>query len=183
MAYPSFDKLEEVRKGYLDLYHEYWLNNVLFSFDWWLLLTISIVPWIIWWKIVDKSKLTQIVLYGFFVSMEAVLLDIFLTNLIKWGYQSTFIYLLQPISSPYDLSFLPVVFMLIYQKFAKWKGYLITCISVSAVLTFILEPLLDWMNIIKKYNISFFYLFLFYTLIAISSKWIVAKIAAGAYEK
>jgi hypothetical protein len=76
MAYPSFDKLEEVRKGYLDLYREYWLNEVLFSFDWWLLLAISIIPWIVWWKVVDIHKLTPILLYGFFVAMESVLLPV-----------------------------------------------------------------------------------------------------------
>jgi hypothetical protein len=183
MAYPSFDKLEEVRKEYLNLYREYWLNHVLFSFDWWLLLIISVVPWIVWWNIVNRKKLTQILLYGFFVAMQAVLLDITLTNLIKWGYESTLTYLLQPISSPYDLSFLPVIYMLIYQKCLKWKAYLIASVSLSVVLAFVLEPLLEWINIIEKYNISFFYLFAFYILIAISSKWIVDRSAAGAYEK
>lgn len=176
--YPSFEELEKARKGYLDLHREYWLNHDLFSFNWWLLIFISIIPWIVWCKMVDKKKLTQILLYGLFIGVESILLDICLTNLMVWAYVNRITYLLQPILLPYDLTIMPVVYMLIYQKFTKWKTFLIASISISVIFTFVLEPTLEWMKIYKEYNFPSIYSLSLYILIAIFSKWIVERIVA-----
>lgn len=176
--HPSFEELEKVRKEFLDLEREYWVQNDLFSFDWWFLFLLSIILWIVWWKFADKKNLTQISLYGLFVGIESVLLNVTLTNSMVWGYQNTLFYLFSPILVPYDLAMMPVVYMLAYQKFIKWKTFLIANISISVVFTFVVEPTLEWLKIYKEYNFPSIYSLLIYILIAIVSKWIVEKIVA-----
>jgi hypothetical protein len=177
--HPSFEELEKARKEYLDLHHQYWLDNDLFTFKWWLLLFITMVPWIVWWKIADKKEITHILLFGLFVGIESVLIDIFLTNLRVWAYITRILYLLQPILLPYDLTILPIIYMLLYQKFIQWKSFLIAITLMALLLTFVLEPTLEWMKINKEYNFPSIYSLALYILIAIFSKWIVEKIVAN----
>lgn len=176
--HPSFEELEKARKEYLEVAREYWLKHDLFSFDWWLLLIISVVPWLVWWKFVDKKRLTQILLYGFFVSAESVMLNISLTNSMVWGYQNIVFYLFSPVLFPYDFTMMPVVYMLVYQKCIKWKTYLFASISISVIFTFVVEPLLEWMKIYREYKFPSIYSFALYLLIAVVSKWIVDRIVS-----
>lgn len=176
--HPSFEELEKVREEYLNLERAYWYQHDLFSFDWWFLLILSIIPWIVWWKLVDEKRMLQILLYGLFVAIESALLNITLTNLMVWGYQNKLFHLLSPVLFPYDFTMMPVVYMLVYQMFVRWSTFLIANIFISAIFTFGVEPLLEWMKIYKEYNFPSLYSFSLYYLIAIVSKWIVDRIVA-----
>ncbi len=50
-------KLEELET-------QYWLENNLFSFQWWLLLIVLILPWVIWSRFVERKRRKEILLFG-----------------------------------------------------------------------------------------------------------------------
>ncbi|MFP3126288.1 hypothetical protein OH784_27130 [Ectobacillus funiculus] len=49
----NYQKVEEVRKYFRDLMQAQWMEDSFLTWKWWLLLFLTIIPIIIWWKIVD----------------------------------------------------------------------------------------------------------------------------------
>lgn len=60
-----------------------WFEHVLFTWQWWLGVILTILPWILW-IIFRKSNSTDRLLYvGFFVIIISIFLDVLGT---QWGY-------------------------------------------------------------------------------------------------
>src|SRR5437764_10411023 len=53
----------------------YWLHEVVLSFNWWFLLILTIVPWILWWNVVERKRIVEILFYGSLISLFAILSD------------------------------------------------------------------------------------------------------------
>ncbi|HWR44021.1 hypothetical protein [Sporomusa sp.] len=51
-----------------------WRMN-LFTIRWWFVITIIAIAYAIWWKYVDKSRLTQILLFGSFIAVFMAIMD------------------------------------------------------------------------------------------------------------
>jgi hypothetical protein len=159
------------RKQLIDLKTEYWLNSNVFSVHWWLILFFLIFPWFVWWRMVDKSRLKEIALHGFFVMLMATTLDDIGSQLNLWVYPHIFTPLSQRFE-PYDYSVLPVIYMLIYQKYSNWKSYIIAQLIVSALFSYILEPITVYFNIYKMINWKAHYSFCIYPIIGMLCKQI-----------
>src|SRR5699024_2205452 len=65
---------------------EFWINEVLFSLQWWILLITSIGLIVIWIIVLDKAMVTEIVTYGLMVAMIANFADMTGLSLSLWGY-------------------------------------------------------------------------------------------------
>ena len=52
-----------------------WINNDIFTSRWWILLLSFIVPWFIWFLLVDKGRLKEMLLYLLSTASIAILLD------------------------------------------------------------------------------------------------------------
>lgn len=155
---------------------EYWLRAIVFSAPWWFMIFFLIVPWFIWWRIVDKRRIKEIVLYGFFAVFFFCLLDNMGTQLGLWIYPHIF----TPVSNmlePYDYSVLPVIYMIIYQKYPNWKFFIIAQFAVAAVFSFILEPITIHFDIYRMINWKYVYSFLIYPIIGVLCKIISARIS------
>jgi hypothetical protein len=50
------NKMMDYEKQLSNIIYENWVHFDLFTWQWWLLLGLTIVPWFIWWKIVDKKN-------------------------------------------------------------------------------------------------------------------------------
>lgn len=61
-------------QGQSGLFFQSWVRS-LFSWQWWLLLGLAIIPWIIWWHIVDQKGKQEMLLFGLFVALIATFLD------------------------------------------------------------------------------------------------------------
>lgn len=86
MRNPSFDEVQEARKHFLELWHEYWLEHVLFTWQWWLLLLVVIISWTVWWKFVDKKRIHVMLNFGFILAIISVILDMVGVNHMAWPY-------------------------------------------------------------------------------------------------
>ncbi len=170
--------MEDTQKIILELQRQlvqtsinYWIEHIFNTWQWWLNVTTLILPIIIWWKLVDKKSLKNILIYGFFASGFAVLFDIIGETLVLWEYP----YLLIPmdyILIDTDYSVFPVAYMLAYQYFPKWKGFIISNIFISAVFSFLAEPLLVLLGFYELHGWKFIYSFPIYVAIAIICKFI-----------
>ncbi|KPU43525.1 hypothetical protein OXPF_29660 [Oxobacter pfennigii] len=151
---------------------EYWLNHVFNTWQWWLNIATLILPLILWWILADKKRLLEIIVFGFLASSFAVFFDTLGETSVLWEYP----YLIIPmdyILIDTDYSVLPVAYMLAYQRFPKWKGFIIINIVISALFSFVAEPILLWMGFYETHGWKFIYSFPIYVLIAIISKGLI----------
>ncbi len=64
----GIEELKRVHKELTNLRHDFWLQHDLFSVQWWLLLAVFVISWYVWWRLVDKRRLMEIVLFGVMMS-------------------------------------------------------------------------------------------------------------------
>lgn len=171
-----FKEIIKLQQQLTDLEHQYWTDNVIFTFNWWVLLCIFIVPWLIWWKFVDKKRIQEILIYGFFIMVLSSILDDLGVASLLWAYPYQLLQIMDRLNS-IDLSVLPIMFMMIYQYFPKWKSFFIAHVLLGFFSAFVAEPILVQMNIYMPLLWKFIYSFPIYILIAIIIKWITDKIS------
>jgi hypothetical protein len=123
---------------------------------------------------VNKERLVEITLFGLFVAAAAIFLDIAGSEYPPWEYPIRLLPM-TPLIFPIDFIFLPVVDMLIYQKYPRWKSFLTANIIAAAILSFICEPLLTQFKAYYLITWEYVYSFPIYILIAVVCKLIVEK--------
>lgn len=169
---PSHEKIFELESQLTQIRIENWLHHDLFSFQWWLLLATLIIPWLIWWKWADKTRLTEIMLFGLVIFIIASFLDAVMSEMRLWEYNYYVIpYWPRLISA--DFSIIPVTYMFIYQYFRKWKDFLRAMLGVSLFFAFVGEPLLVWLHIYSLHAWRHFYSLPIYFAMAVMAKYLI----------
>ena len=154
---------------------EEWLKNELFHFKWWILLCVFILSVVIWWKCIDKSRLSELVLCAGIVCIFVLVLDELGEELALWEYPVKIFPLFPPISA-IDLASLPFLYSLIYQYFGTWKSYAIASAVMSVLSCFVMEPLFILSGIYQLITWKTYYGMPVYFAIAISTKWIMVRL-------
>lgn len=166
---PTHEQLTEIQRVFSEARIKNWINIDFMSFNWWVLLIILIVPWIIWWKLVDKKRMVEILLYGLIASTLITYADAIGVELLLWTYPTKFIPIL-PSLVPLNFTLFTVLFMLIYQYTNNWKSYIVVQLISSVISAFICLPILNWMGIGKILKWNYFYSFLLLIGVALLSK-------------
>lgn len=174
-AYPSYNEIRSIEYKLAEMKNEYWLHHDVFTFQWWLLLIIFILPWILWWRYVDKNRLKDIVLFGSLLMLLVGLLDDIGVNAQLWSYPYKLIQAI-PRLAAIDYGILIVAHMTVYQFYTKWKSFIIVNLVMAAIFTFIFEPLTVWLNIYKLDNWKYIYSLPIYVAKAVFIKWLVQRI-------
>jgi len=169
---PSFIKEADLQKEADQALRESWINDIVLTWHWWLLLVLFIIPWLVWWKVVDRKRIFEILTYGFMVMIVTSLLDAIGVEFDLWEYHYQFIPLLD-VFIVYDVSVIPIIYMLVYQYFRTWKSFIFSNIVVSGLFSFALEPILIWLNYHQLLAWEYFYSFPIYIAIAIVLKYLV----------
>lgn len=172
MKHPTFEDVKMVDRHLAEIRVEYFVHENLFTFQWWLLGTLMILPWVAFYFLVKKQSLIETLLFGAFISTLAVFLDDLGVELQLWSYKYQFFKLI-PRLNPVDYSILPVFYMIIYQKFRSWKGYIIAISLFAAFASFIAEPIFIGLDIYKPYKWEHWYSFPGYILLGSLVKAIV----------
>lgn len=152
-----YEKVEEIRRQGCEMGFQYWLHSSVFTWQWWLLVILVFVPWIIWWILADKKRLLEISLYGTLIAIICIFLDVAGQNLMLWGYPKQILYFVVEPILPIDLCILPVEHLLIYQYFRRWTWFLVILIVAALVNSFIAEPIFVWAGIYKMYSWEYVY--------------------------
>ncbi|MBP1153673.1 MULTISPECIES: CBO0543 family protein [unclassified Paenibacillus] len=148
--------------------------------QWWLLLAFLIVPWLIWFKVADKKRMLEIVVVGLLVAMATKVLDLIGYNLNFWDYPIQIVPLV-PEAFAFDLSMIPVAYMLLYQYCKTWKSYCLGLVCLSVVYAFIGEPFCQAIMLVVYYKWKYIYSAVYYVVTGITVRVIVENLKGG-YE-
>lgn len=166
------NQIVETQRKLTALRYQRWKGYELLEPQWWLLLVLFVLPWIVWWKLVDRKRLVEIFLYGMLVEAISVTLDVIFGELVFWTYP----YKLFPIVPRYvefDLALMPVSYMLVYQYFPRWKPFILALTALSALFSFVGEPTAVWLGLYQPLIWKFYYSFPIYIIIGVYIKWLV----------
>jgi len=134
-----------------------WRIN-LFTIRWWMIIPGIAAAYTIWWKYVDKDRLSQILLFGSFIAVFRVIMDDAGASAALW------VYTVKPLPLGHalflnDLTIVPLGFMLVYQYCHSWKTFFLWSVITEAGYSFILLPVLTYFDILRIYNWQYSYTF------------------------
>ena len=165
------DQLLKTKQMYNQLSTEYWFMYEVFTWQWWLGVATVVLPLLLWWKLVDRRRILEITVFGMLVNISSIFLDIIGTELVLWNYTIRILPQL-PLLFPVDFILLPIIYMLIYQRYKAWKQFLFASTIAALALAFGAEPLAVYIKQYQLISWRFIYSFPIYIMIAIFSKFI-----------
>lgn len=152
----------------------HWLNNELFTWNWWLLVGFIVLPLILWIKVFDRKRILELLLVWTLVIIPTSYLDSIGIDLKFWVYPVQFIPL-TPRALPFDFFMVGIAYMLLYQFFSSWRKYLIVLVIMAFTYAFIGEPLSQALNLVHYIKWKYIYSFFYYIILGVTVKWIVNK--------
>ena len=160
------EKLQQLRIETWEIRSLLWQESFLTSRWWFIAVTIA-VSYAVWWKLSDKRRIMEFLLFGSFIAVARVIFD-------DWGISSgRWTYFTDLIPTGYslflnDLTIVPLAFMLVYQYSYSytWTKYLALSAIVQGAVAFAFLPLLIKLGILKLYNWHVAYSFLFMMITA-----------------
>ncbi len=170
--FPSYDEVQKAREILKNVSFEHWVKEDLFSFNWWLLVSSAILPYFIWWRLVDKDRFFEILVFGLTCGMVACFLDVLGVGLMLWGYPDKLFHFI-PSLIPADFVVIPVSGMLIYQYFRTWKSFSAAAIILAAIFAFIIEPLFSFLNIFVMIHWKHTYSFIGFILLFLGIRLLI----------
>jgi hypothetical protein len=173
------------KQQYVDVYEKYqtsvhshlnyWLENVVFSWQWWLMVSVFVLLWLIFWKLKKKESIPKISLYGLLWIIAASNLDGLGFELGLWGYPYNLSPYL-PKSYVFDYCLIPITYMLIYQYFPKGKSFFWAVVTLALGSSLVAEPLAEWLGLYISFHWKVYYSIPIYILIAYILKFITEEI-------
>ena len=168
-------KIIQIKVMYNQLSIEHWVKYEVFTWQWYFGIACVIIPLLLLWKLVDRRRILEITVFGFFVASAATFLDVVGSELVLWNYSLRILPQI-PLLFPIDFIFLPIIYMLIYQHYKAWKQFLFASTIVALALAFVAEPLAVYIKQYQLISWRFIYSFPIYIVISIVSKLITNKL-------
>jgi hypothetical protein len=140
--------------------YQHWISQEVFSLGWFVMVGVLAVVYIVWFKIVDKRRLTSLLLLGSLCAVGFGLADLILDGYYGlWEYPISLI----PVKPPMFIisyTIAPIMYMTVAQYTTSWRSYLLWAGIGTAVISFGLIPVYLMLGIIKYHNINVFFAFL-----------------------
>lgn len=124
---------------------EIWLDEVLWTWQWWVVLLLAIVPWIVFFIFRKKESTSRLLFAGFFVILIASWFDFLGVLMGSWYYVHELVPFI-PAFLPWDFSLLPVSIMMSIQ-FKPHIHPFLKAIIFSALTSFVGEPIFEWLDL------------------------------------
>lgn len=141
---PSVESVIEAEGYAHNLLKEYWKNEVFLEWRWWVLIILSVVPAVVWWRLADKKRIFEILTYGLFLGVIVIILDSIGSNAMIWFYPETLTPYLFPQLYPYDVALIIIPFMLVFQwTLHSTNKFLLYNLLLSFILAFIAETTME----------------------------------------
>lgn len=123
-----------------DLILEVWLTHVLFSWQWWLQLFLTIIPWVAWILLRKKDSTQRLLHAGFFVMIISSALDTYGVALGLWRYKWELIPFI-PSYVPWDYTLIPIAVMISIQYNPFNLNRYTKAIIFAFLASFLVEPI------------------------------------------
>ncbi|WP_227939525.1 CBO0543 family protein [Alkalihalobacillus deserti] len=149
---------------------EIWKNDVLFTWQWWLGVGLTIIPWLLWIKYRKKDSTIRLLSAGFFVILISSWLDCLGVVLGLWYYVYE-VFPFIPSYFPWDFSLLPVIIM-VFIQIKPTTHPLIKGITFSGISSFLAEPFFIGIGLYRLLNWEHIYSFPIYIVIYLMADYI-----------
>jgi len=156
----------EIQKMLTSTHIEKWLQQDVFHFKWWFLLGLFTLTIVLWWKLLNKTRIPEVLLYTVLATIVMMGIDECSEELILWVYP-IYLFPVFPVITAINLLFVPLALSLTYQNFPTWKGFGSAAIIIAGLLSFIFEPALAWADFYLLLNWNYGYSFLLYISVAL----------------
>jgi hypothetical protein len=152
----------------------YWLHySSLNDWHFWVVLSLLIIPLILLFIFIDRSKSLLIGFYGYNVHVCFTYIDALGANNAYWFYPYK-VFPILPANFTLDVSLIPVSYIFIYQwTLNHQKNYYIYLFGISVLFAFVLKPVMEALRLFQiERGANFFHLFLGYLVTGIAAKLI-----------
>jgi hypothetical protein len=146
-----------------------YITEELFSNRWWGSLIFLVVFYVIWLKLLDKSRAFEIILFGSFVAVQAVMVDIAGFSMGLWQHNIRLLPIV-PGVFPIDFTVVPILLMLAHQYGSTWSKYFTWSALASLLFGFGISPAFQLFDIKAYYNWHFAYFVVLVMIVAITSR-------------
>nr|WP_092069274.1 CBO0543 family protein [Dendrosporobacter quercicolus]NSL47416.1 hypothetical protein [Dendrosporobacter quercicolus DSM 1736]SDL88571.1 hypothetical protein SAMN04488502_1011090 [Dendrosporobacter quercicolus] len=172
MNYPSDEQIAEMMRQLTQAQIDNFLGQHIGTWRWWVLFILLIAHWFIWYKLVDKKRIVELVLFGVIIMVFTITLDEIGFVLSLWRYPVGVIPILPRLTS-IDYTMLPIIFMLVYQYFPAWKNFFWALVVLSTVFSFVAEPIVVHLGFYVLIKWLYWYSFPIYIVMGLLARWIV----------
>lgn len=155
-------KLQEIETQY-----------VLFTWRWWLLLALAIVPWIIWIWVRKRDSTDRLLYAAMFVALIGSFLNVMGIAYGLWSYPASLIFPVPP-NIPWDFTLLPVATMLFLQYKPKVKP-IIKAIIFSFIGSFFWQPFAEFTRIYHPIHWPDYYSFPIFIMIFLMANYVYSR--------
>ncbi|MFB9760725.1 CBO0543 family protein [Ectobacillus funiculus] len=118
-------KIDKISNQLTDLRWEIWTKHSLFTWQWWMLLGLCIVVSILFIILIKKEKLVQTIAYFGIIFILNKYIDEIATALDWYDYRIQVQPGIIPSMLVANLFIIPMALSIIYQRYSKWKPFLI----------------------------------------------------------
>jgi hypothetical protein len=150
-----------------------WREEVLFTWEWWLGIILTIIPWVLWFIFRKKDSSDRLLYAGIFVALFSLTLDNIGVQLSFWTYLTPVTPAI-PSYIPYDFALMPVSIMFLIQLFPKRSPWLVGLIF-GLLTAFVGENFFWWLKIYDPVNWRHVYSFPIYMVVY----YLAYKLAKG----
>ena len=118
-----------------------WVSDEVFTYQWFILAGVLLLAYVVWLKLVDRSRGTELLLIGALESVGKAIYIIIVGNV--FGLFDYTIRLMPIITNIFATSVTvsPIIIMLVHQYTSSWKGYLIWSAIGLGALNLIVFPI------------------------------------------
>ncbi|WP_100404347.1 CBO0543 family protein [Bacillus solitudinis] len=168
-------EIDKISNQLTDLRWEIWTNYTLFTWQWWMLFGACIVMLVLFFIFVKKEKFLPTIAYLGIIYIINKNLDDVATAMDWYDYRMQ----LEPIIPtmlPANLFIIPIGLSIIYQRYEKWKSFLISLVIFSGFVSYIALPLMKTVDIYleKAWNANWSFISL--VVMAIVTKLIIDRV-------
>ncbi|MEK3990045.1 CBO0543 family protein [Robertmurraya sp. FSL R5-0851] len=132
-----------------------------------------------------RKWFVESLLFGMIVMNVTLLLDTVGMQFSFWEYPVEFLPVI-PRGFPFDVSMVPVAFILLFQYFQTWKSFIIAQVIMAIAYAFIGEPFCEWLHLVRYFKWNYLYSFVYYIILGIVVRALILKcmmVSKRYYEK
>lgn len=154
------EKLIDLNNKAQEIKLDIWKDHVVFTGHWWVGVSFTIVPWVLWYCFRKKESTGRLLFAGFFAMLISIFFDFLGTKLGLWSYFYDIIPFI-PSFSPWDVTLMPVFIMALIQIKPKLNRF-VKALFFSIVASFVAEPLFSYFGFYKPIKWKSIYSFPIY---------------------
>lgn len=157
----------------------YWQQHVVGSFQWWIVISFTMIVALLWWKTLQPRKSVASILFASLSLVFIMFLDTIGGDLQLWEYGSMVLpWGARLVCVDIDLA---MIYAIVYELVRKWNWFAAVSGIIALVCAYVLEPLSQLLGIYYTYGWRHIYSVPFYFAIPLLFKYVTDGIMRGRH--